>query len=655
MNVLIYSGPGSTVESVKACNDTLRQVLSPYYAVSNVNAETLIGEPWAPSTSLLVFPGGADLPYCRELDGKGNDSIKKFVRSGGRYLGFCAGGYYGSSRIEFEAGDPQMEVSGPRQLAFFPGLCKGSAFKGFQYNSHVGARLTKLDLEGMRRISGTNGDNKLNDFECYFNGGGCFFYESKFSGTVDVVAEYTEPLDIPVPEDVRPAAIVRCKFGQGWAVLTGAHPEFGAELFNRETDLPQSMVTGLNEETSHRLEFMRSLLASIGLRVNNDTDVIVPRLSRLCLSSKSKNEVTTVVNNLLQGVTMQGNILVGQNDTFQLHDRTGQIAALNEGDSTVDQGELDEIKHIDIYNEWPAYRQTPHFNHELYYSALDTRILGRTVLYGEVVTSTSTMLEKNYEMLKSLPTGFIAVGTIQVSGRGRGNNVWVSPEGVLAHSGVLRIPVEQAQNMVFVQYVVSLAIVESIRSYGPGYEQLPVRLKWPNDIYALPSMDTLDSERLATPGQYVKLGGILVNSNVFDSDYVLVFGAGINVDNAAPTTSVNKLVENLNECRRKEHKQPLPLIKKEVLLAKIQAQLETMVSKLIDRGFSSFEDQYYYRWLHSNQQVTLEEYGNIKAVIKGISSDYGMLVVRDASGSQFELQPNGNSFDMFKSLLKRKT
>lgn len=36
--------------------------------------------------------------------------------------------------------------------------------------------------------------------------------------------------------------------------------------------------------------------------------------------------------------------------------------------------------------------------------------------------------------------------------------------------------------VVFLQYIAALAIVEGIKTYDRGYERIPVRLKWPNDI-----------------------------------------------------------------------------------------------------------------------------------------------------------------------------
>ncbi|MEW5299670.1 MAG: hypothetical protein WDW36_002662 [Sanguina aurantia] len=70
------------------------------------------------------MPGGADLPYCRLLNGQGNNMITEYVKGGGSYLGLCAGAYYGCSSVEFEPGS-SMEVSGDRELAFFPGVAVG--------------------------------------------------------------------------------------------------------------------------------------------------------------------------------------------------------------------------------------------------------------------------------------------------------------------------------------------------------------------------------------------------------------------------------------------------------------------------------------------------------------------------------------------------
>ena len=58
--------------------------------------------------------------------------------------------------------------------------------------------------------------------------------------------------------------------------------------------------------------------------------------------------------------------------------------------------------------------------------------------------------------------------------------------------------------------------------------------------------------------------------------------------------------------------------------------------------------------------MTLEQEGGVKARIKGITSDWGLLVAEElgwedrATGRKWELQSDSNSFDFFRGLLKRK-
>lgn len=183
----------------------------------------LLKEPWTASCALLVFPGGADLGYCRSLNGDGNTRIAQFVRRGGAYLGFCAGGYYACTRCEFEVGNTNMEVVGSRELAFFPGICRGCAFAGFVYHSETGARAAELKINKESFPS----DNLPTSFRSYYNGGGVFVDAASMrSQGVEVLANFTEALDVDGgSEELASAAVVYCKVGDGAAILTGPHPE----------------------------------------------------------------------------------------------------------------------------------------------------------------------------------------------------------------------------------------------------------------------------------------------------------------------------------------------------------------------------------------------------------------------------------------------
>lgn len=73
---------------------------------------------------------------------------------------------------------------------------------------------------------------------------------------------------------------------------------------------------------------------------------------------------------------------------------------------------------------------------------------------------------------------------MQVAGRGRAGNVWLSPVGQLSFSTAVQHPPGSLGRapVMFIQYLAALAVVQGIRDYDRGYEDLPVRLKWPNDI-----------------------------------------------------------------------------------------------------------------------------------------------------------------------------
>jgi biotin--protein ligase len=206
---------------VRHCIYSLRRLLSPNYAVIPIAEAAFLKEPWAGTCALLVFPGGADLGYCRVLNGQGNRLISQFVRLGGAYLGFCAGAYYGSAVCEFEVGNTPLEVVGSRELAFFPGVCRGGAFQGFTYQSEKGAHAARV----LVRKDAFAGAGVLPDeFRSYYNGGGVFVdAELKAEQGVEILAEYGE--DLAVKSGACRAAVVYCKVSQGSAILTGPHPE----------------------------------------------------------------------------------------------------------------------------------------------------------------------------------------------------------------------------------------------------------------------------------------------------------------------------------------------------------------------------------------------------------------------------------------------
>lgn len=139
-----------------------------------------------------------------------------------------------------------------------------------------------------------------------------------------------------------------------------------------------------------------------------------------------------------------------------------------------------------------------------------------------------------------------------------------------------------------------------------------------------------------------------MNSHYTSEEFMNVIGIGLNTTNRAPTISLNAL----------DPPYPFTL---EKLLARILTTFSGLYSRFIRTGFDkTFEDFYYKHWLHTDQIVTLEAEGGVRARIKGISRDWGLLMAEElgcedrTTGKVWALQSDSNSFDFFKGLVRRK-
>ena len=264
----------SLKKTISILNSTLSDTVNPgttsrtQYEVKTTNSAELVAGRWMNSCSLLVMPGGRDLPYVAQLHGTGNQHIRDFVKNGGSYLGICAGGYYGCSFVQFAKGNPQFEVIGSRELSFYPGIAEGPVFPNFSYTSHQGAMaagviltpagtslLTKTRIKDTPNTGGTCDSlvEKETSLSVFFNGG-CHFVNhqsditpqvgqfSSRENVCEVLATYNAtpdqlgpticPEDSTLPTDLSLAAVVLCAYGKGKALLTGVHIEASEDLLN---------------------------------------------------------------------------------------------------------------------------------------------------------------------------------------------------------------------------------------------------------------------------------------------------------------------------------------------------------------------------------------------------------------------------------------
>ncbi len=196
------------------------------------NAHDVIAGDIFKNTDIFVMPGGADLPYCRKLNGTGNDNIKHYVENGGLYLGICAGAYYACEALQFHAGRHD-EISGPRELALIDATAYGSLPDIAPY----------YDLT-LKTAAATNISLQNNQtMKAFYHGGPAFRLQN---GSVLIHACYA---DIAA----KPPAIIEASVGKGRAVLTGVHLEVSAE------DLPFHPLEEIGDE--ERLKILAATMA----------------------------------------------------------------------------------------------------------------------------------------------------------------------------------------------------------------------------------------------------------------------------------------------------------------------------------------------------------------------------------------------------------
>eukprot|EP00268_Persea_americana_P017477 TRINITY_DN1841_c0_g1_i5.p1 TRINITY_DN1841_c0_g1~~TRINITY_DN1841_c0_g1_i5.p1 ORF type:complete len:374 (+),score=62.53 TRINITY_DN1841_c0_g1_i5:286-1407(+) len=271
------------------------------------------------------------------------------------------------------------------------------------------------------------------------------------------------------------------------------------------------------------------------------------------------------------------------------------------------------------------------FRTESYMDALSTDRFGRFLIWSPRLASTHDIVSQNF---CELPIGSVCVADVQFKGRGRSKNVWESPLGCLLFSFTLQM--ENGRVVPLLQYVVSLAVTEAINMVceAKGLPHLDVKIKWPNDLY-------LDG---------LKVGGILCTSTYRSKKFNVSAGIGLNIDNDKPTACLNSKLHQLGSAHQ---------LRKEDILAAFFNKFEVLFYAFMDEGFEALEDLYYKTWLHSGQKVVIEGKNEGQSVetttvtIQGLTSS-GYLLAIGEDNKPYELHPDGNSFDFFKGLVRRK-
>jgi biotin--protein ligase len=256
--VYIYAGPGASQVALDHTNHSLRQFLHPRYQIQTLTPKEIAEGQWAHEAVLFIMPGGADIFYARSLRGQGNQQIHNYVHNGGRYLGICAGAYYGGKHLHWAVGSPQ-EIIAERNLAFYPDIIEGPTLKPWDHKTNSGADIASLYWKDTHEIFPTKYPLSI-----YYNGGGHFVNASNHKN-VTILADYATTLP-------QKPAIVEISVNKGQAILSSVHCEFSPHIM----DLSDPYITPLVQQLMTTDHDRGTLMTHLLNRLNIETITLKP-------------------------------------------------------------------------------------------------------------------------------------------------------------------------------------------------------------------------------------------------------------------------------------------------------------------------------------------------------------------------------------------
>jgi len=194
---------GITFESLSAIEKVIQNIFSDVI-IRRWNHELNPPKQWQPN-DLCVFPGGECSTWDAILSDEVQTQILKWIQSGGRLFGVCAGGYFFSRQSELLSAPGKLDIQS-RACALFDGVCNGPVFSN-------GIEVVKVRWE----------KTKQEGYATVIKGGQFIPDEESSQESYEVLARFVDKSDA--------IAAIRCKKGNGRAILSSIHWEFNSGDF----------------------------------------------------------------------------------------------------------------------------------------------------------------------------------------------------------------------------------------------------------------------------------------------------------------------------------------------------------------------------------------------------------------------------------------
>ena len=406
MNVLVYAGSDAAPTSLAHTFASLRTLLAPNYAVQPIDQKALQTQPWQASCTLLVFPPFLPSSATSSFAPAVRAEVQKYVAGGGRLLALGIGvrvterrgrGAGGLSALSTQLARVNIISSDTSpisdKLTVVDEDAEGLAFA--LVPSSQSEQALEADATSIRLPDGSQLDGLLR------------------AGVLDIPqtessSKRVEPLAHYISGSSPGFAGIKASVGRGAVAFWSAHIE-------------APMASDPTREQI-RLRTLRGTLETLGLRLpeqaNQELSTIPRPTPQILTGAPWRAGVVDTIVRALQVPDLAAAApyqFKDRHDTFLFHSREPSarvFAAQREAAKTLsDDPETWNPKHIVVYNDdaMPAKELTPQFNIGTYYEELKKARdkngcretdrdngcgIGEALLYGEIVTSTQTMLDK---------------------------------------------------------------------------------------------------------------------------------------------------------------------------------------------------------------------------------------------------------------------
>ena len=217
---------------------------------------------------------------------------------------------------------------------------------------------------------------------------------------------------------------------------------------------------------------------------------------------------------------------------------------------------------------------------------LDAALIKELQLQQAPVWVQSVTDSTNSQLMQKLKDGVVPekgsvlVAEAQTAGRGRRGKQWFSPFGCNLYFSMYWQLEQGIQAAMGLSLVVGLAVAKVLQQQW----QLPVRLKWPNDLYI----------------EHKKLGGILVElAGQTHAQCDVVIGLGLNIRMPDQTDkAVDQPWADLTSALGKA-------VDRNLLVALLQHQLVLDLQHFSQQGFASYAQEFNLLDQFAGEQVTL--------------------------------------------------